>query len=62
MIAGIGKNLDRFAGKAVRKKVMEGSEQITAASSKKEVADWVKGAIDGLDTLVDEKTKHELTI
>ena len=60
MIREIGKNLDRFAGEAIRKKVMEGSEQITATSSKRKVAEWVKGAMDRLDALVDEKTRIQV--
>ena len=60
MIREIGKNVDRFAGEAIRKKVMEGSEQITATSSKRKVAEWVKGAMDRLDALVDEKTRIQV--
>lgn len=60
MIREIGKNLDRFAGEAIRKKVMEGSEQITATSSKSKIANWVKGVMERLDTLVDEKTRIQV--
>jgi hypothetical protein len=59
-IKELGRNLDRFAGETVSKKVMEGSEKITSASSKKEVAEWVKGAMDRLDKLVDEKTRIQV--
>ena len=41
-----------------KKKVMEDSEQITAASSKRKVDEFVKDAT--IDTLVDEKTKNRV--
>jgi len=59
-IKELGRNLDRFAGETISKKVMEGSEKITASSGKKEVAEWVKGAMDRLDKLVDEKTRIQV--
>jgi hypothetical protein len=57
MIRELGRNLDRFAGQGVREKVMEGSEGIIATSSKKKLAEWVKGAIDRMDALVDRETR-----
>lgn len=56
VIKEIGRNLDRLAGEAVTKKVMEGSEEITEKTSKRKMAEWVKDAMERLDTLVDEKT------
>jgi hypothetical protein len=49
--------LEKVAGKSVAAKVMEGSEQITEKTDKKRIAQWVKGAMERLDTLVDEKTR-----
>ncbi len=60
MIKEIGRNLDRFAGEVIRRKVMEGSEQITTTSSKSEISEWVKGVMERLDTLVDEKTRIQV--
>jgi len=60
MIKEIGGNIERFAGETVRKKVMEGNEKITASSDRKETAEWVKGAMERLDALVDEKTRIEI--
>nr|MDO8135622.1 DUF6144 family protein [Candidatus Njordarchaeum guaymaensis] len=60
MIEEIGRNVGHFAGEAVTKKVMEGSEKITASTSKGKVASWVKGAMDRLDALVDEKTRTQI--
>ena len=59
MVEEIGRNLDRFAGETLRKKVMEGSEKIATASDK-DVAEWVKSAMDRLDALVDEKTRIQV--
>ncbi len=56
----IGENLERFAGETVRGKVMEGSGQITAGTSKSKVAKWVKDAMDRLDALADERTKGQI--
>ena len=58
-IRAIGENVERLAGKDVRIRVMEGSEQITDASSPEPVAGWVKGAMERLDNLVDEETRNQ---
>lgn len=51
----IGRNIELFAGEEMRRKIMEGSEKIASVSSK-EVAEWVKGAMERLDSLVDKET------
>jgi len=56
-IKELGKNLDLFVPKVTRKKIMEGSESLTAVSGKKELAEWVKGAMERMDALVDKKTR-----
>lgn len=60
MIRSIEGCVDRFAGEAVKKKVMEGSEKLTAKSSKEEVALWVKGAMGRLDAVVDQGARFEI--
>jgi hypothetical protein len=60
MIKEIGGNVERFAGKTIRNKVMGDSEQISPSTSKIKIAKWVKEAIDKLDTLVDEKTRIKI--
>ena len=60
MIRGIGENVERFAGKEARDKVMEGSERITPNTSKKKVAEWVREAINKLDTLTDKKVSSKI--
>jgi hypothetical protein len=54
------KCVERFAGKAIAQKVMEGSEQITKKTDKKKVAEWIKGAMKKLDALVDEGTRVQI--
>jgi predicted hydrocarbon binding protein len=60
MIRGIGENVERFAGKEARDKVMEGSEKISPGTSKKKIAEWVKEAISKLDKLADKKVSSEI--
>lgn len=60
MIKEVGRTLERFAGEEARKKVMEGSEQITASTSKERIAMWVKDAMERLDALVDEETRNQV--
>lgn len=60
MIKTIEGCVGHFPGEAVRKKVMERGEKITAKSSKAEIAEWVKGAMDRLDALVDERVRAEI--
>jgi hypothetical protein len=60
MIKEIGRNTERFAGAKVRKRIMEGSEKITPNTGKTNIAGWVKGAIERLDSLTDEKTRTQI--
>ena len=60
MIRELEGNIDRFAGRAVKEEVMEGSKQLTEKTEKKKMAEWVKGAMDRLDSLVDEKTRIQI--
>jgi hypothetical protein len=52
--------LDRIGGEEIRKKVLQGTERITSRSSRKEVIDWTKEAMDRLDALVDEEKRMEI--
>jgi len=52
--------LEQIAGKSVAAKVMEGSEQMTEKTDKKKIAQWVKGVIERLDTMVDEETRSKV--
>lgn len=48
-IEEIGGHIEEFAGAEARKKVMAGSERAGKSSDRKEIALWVKEAIDRLD-------------
>jgi len=61
MIEGMGIQMERFAGKAIRAKVMEGSERITAKSDPAEIAAWVKGAMARLDKLVAKEKRIQIS-
>jgi hypothetical protein len=61
-IREIGENVEHLAGEEVRKKVMEGSEQISTSRNPEEIARWVRGAIEKLDTLVDEATRNQVML
>jgi len=54
------KCIENFAGKAVAGQVMEGREQIARTADKRRIAEWVKRAMEKLDTLVDEKIRNEI--
>jgi hypothetical protein len=60
MLIPLEKNIEHFAGEEVSKKVMEGSEDITEKTDKKKIALWTKGAMERLDSLVDEKTRIQI--
>ena len=57
MLMPLEKSVEHFAGEAVTKKIMEGGDQITERTDKRIIAEWVKGAVEKLDSLTDEKTR-----
>ncbi len=60
MIESLGIQVERFAGKAIRAKVMEASERITAKSDPAEIATWVKRAMERLDRLAPKEKKIQI--
>ncbi len=58
-ITGLQTTIVRFVGEDIEHKIMESVEKIKDAHPK-EVAEWLKGAIDRLDKLVDEKTRTRI--
>ena len=52
--------IEQAAGKSVAAKVMEGSEQVTEKTDKVKIAQWVKGAMERLDGLTDEKMRVQV--
>ncbi len=57
----LGGNVERFTGEETRRRVMEGCERI-ASFSKEEVAEWVKGAMERLDFMVDEEIRGRIMV
>jgi hypothetical protein len=60
MINEIRRNVEKSAGESVKKKIMEGSRELTATSKKEKVSTWVKEAMARMDALLDEKTRSEI--
>jgi hypothetical protein len=60
IVTELGRSVQRFAGENVRKVVMEGSESLDSSSESQEFAEWVKGAMERLDNLVDETTRYQI--
>jgi predicted hydrocarbon binding protein len=52
--------LDRVAGEEARTSVMQGSDELSSRSSRQEVIEWSRDAMERLDTLVDEKGRKEI--
>jgi predicted hydrocarbon binding protein len=59
-IEELGRNLDKYARQDVRKKVLEGSEKLASVSDTKQIALWVKGAMERLDKLVANEIKTQV--
>jgi len=60
MLMVMEKCIEDLAGKTVAGHVMEGREQVARTADKRRIADWIKGAVEKLDTLVDEKTRNKI--
>jgi predicted hydrocarbon binding protein len=59
-IEELGRNLDKYARQDVRKEVLEGSQKLASVSDTKQIALWVKGAMERLDKLVAKKIKTQV--
>jgi hypothetical protein len=60
IIKGFGENVRAAAGEKVRAEVMEGSGRIGVGTKPVAAARWMKGAIDRLDRLTNEKIRTEI--
>ena len=60
IIRAFGENVERFAGKSVRAKIMAGSEKLDAKSEPAEIAFWMKEAMDRLDKLVPKAKRADI--
>jgi hypothetical protein len=59
-IQELGGHIEEFAGLNVREKVMEGSEKIAKSSDRKQIALWVKDAIDRLDSATTPEKRRQI--
>jgi hypothetical protein len=59
-IQGLARDLDEAAGKRVRQRILQGSEALGPASTPGEFAAWVKGALERMNRILDEKTKDRI--
>ena len=53
-------SLDKVVGDETRREVMNGSAELSSQSSRKEVIDWSRRAMERLDKLVDKKRRQEI--
>ncbi|MBU7010251.1 MAG: hypothetical protein HXS46_06135 [Theionarchaea archaeon] len=56
-LAKFSRCLDEIGGEEIRKEIMEGSEELSMNSSRKDVIAWSKKAMEKLDSLVDEQKR-----
>jgi predicted hydrocarbon binding protein len=59
-LAKFSSGLDAIAGEEIRSRVMKGSKALSSRSSRQEVIDWSKGAMERLDRLVDEEKRKDI--
>ncbi len=59
-LLGLEKNIEQATDAEMAHRVMEGSQQITEATKSAKVAAWVKGAMERLDSLVDETARNRI--
>jgi len=53
-------HLDEIAGEQIRKQVLQGSEALTSESPRATVLDWTRGAMERLDSLVEEAGRRSI--
>ena len=56
----LAENVGCIAGENVKDEVMKGSDAITSKTSQGKKAKWVKGAMERLNSLVDQETGNEI--
>ncbi|NHJ38812.1 MAG: hypothetical protein FK731_02185 [Asgard group archaeon] len=55
-------SLDKHTKKDVKEKIMEGSEEVNLKSQSESKTEWVKGAIEKIDKLVDKETGKKILL
>ncbi|MBU6998371.1 MAG: hypothetical protein HXS41_10915 [Theionarchaea archaeon] len=59
-LAKFSRQLDEKAERNVREKIMTGSENFSVTSNREDVIRWSKGAMELLDSLVEEKNRKDI--
>jgi hypothetical protein len=59
-LAKFSGRLDEIAGEEIRKEVMKASKGLSSQSSRQEVINWSKAAMERLDSLVDEAKRRQI--
>jgi hypothetical protein len=59
-IVEIAESVECLAGREVREKVMRDGQRINASTKPEKVAEWVKGAMERLDALVDPDVRNAI--
>ncbi len=54
--------LDRFSGVEIRKKVMQGSEEINTRSSGDKKAEWIGNAMERVDSLIEKEIRKNVLL
>jgi tyrosine phenol-lyase len=54
--------LDRVAGEDIRKQVLDGSEELSVQSSRRDVIGWTQRAMERLDALVDDPAQRRIIL
>ena len=52
--------LDKIVGKEIRKQVMQGNESLTTQSSPQETINWIKTAMERLESMVSEEKRRQI--
>jgi len=59
-LAKFSRSLAETVGEKIRKKVLEGSEELLASVNQQEMIEWTRKAMNRLDALVDEKNRRKI--
>jgi hypothetical protein len=60
MIKALGKTIESIAGSAASKEIMDGSDQLTASSSKEAIATWVQHAVTRINTTLNKSARTKV--
>jgi hypothetical protein len=60
MIKQWGISIENCAGKKIRERIMEGSNNLSQSTAKPKIAAWCKGVVEKLDELVNKKDRMKI--